>query len=63
MSTQEELDFIIDTALLEKQFIDAKKNKNAEYQAYRDAKAAWSAHRTYWRQIREWFQAVAQEGN
>lgn len=63
MSTQEELDFIIDTALLEKAFLDSKLNKENDYQAYREAKAAWSAHRTYWRQIREWFQAVAAEEN
>lgn len=63
MSTQEELDFIIDTATLEMQFLNAKANKENDYQAYRDAKAAWSAHRMFWRQIREWFQAVAEEGN
>lgn len=65
MSTQEEeLDFIIETANLKKAFLEAKQNMTTDYDAYRTAKAAWSAHRTYWRQIREWFQAVAaQEGN
>lgn len=63
MSTQEELDFLAETFALQTAFVQSKATKDTDYQGYLDAKAAWSAHRTFWRQIREWFQAVAQEGN
>lgn len=63
MSTPEEIAFLTETHTLHTAFIQSKTTKDTDYQGYLTAKTAWSAHRTFWRQIREWFQAVAQEGN
>jgi len=64
MSSQEEVEFLITTAALQSSFISAKESMSTDYAAYRSAKTAWSEHRRYWREIREWFQAVAnQEGS
>lgn len=63
MTSQEEIDFLIETNTLQIAFLESKENKGTDYQTYVDAKTAWSSHRTFWRQIREWFQAVAEEGN
>lgn len=64
MSMQEELAFLQQTDDLRTAFLLAKETRDTDYEGYRAAKLAWSEHRSFWRGIREWFQAVAaQEGN
>lgn len=65
MSVEEELAFLEQTADLQMTFLAAKTTRDTDPAGYAAAKTAWSQHRTYWRQIREWFQAggTAPEGN
>lgn len=58
MSTQTEIDFLLETAIIEKSFLDAKENKNVDLEQYISATNTWESHRKYWREIREWFQAI-----
>lgn len=64
MSLQEEIAFLQETDDLRTAFLLSKETRDADYEGYQFAKRAWSQHRTFWREIREWFQALAaQEGN
>lgn len=65
MSIEEEIAFLDTTYDLQKKFLDAKENRENDYETYVTTKLTWSQYRMYWRQIREYIQAggVPPEGD
>lgn len=65
MSVEEEIAFLDTTYNLQKNFLDAKADKENNYELYASTKSTWSQYRMYWRQIREYIQAggVPPEGD
>lgn len=66
--SDDELEIVIEHNRLKRVFVDAKLAYLADpddaaedpvrWRAYREAKAAYSEHRTHWRKLRDWVKAT-----